>query len=769
MTIQWSASSGYMSVGVELWYTGEPASGAVEVYAQFWLRSDGYGHQYTAPTSWWGAVGSGSEQVAFSSPRGGTVYKDMGTSHWTEELSPDAERWIKVGYSLGPIWNGGHPSLEAWLKLPARPAKPPTAPTFCEAYLRPDGKSVQVLWPLAKPADKDSPVKSYVVERWDAYADNYSGPWLPREWHVIAWVDATGSDLVKFSIVDDKAITENNRYWYRVSASPIIPTRVRYASDFYPGPASPTSVGVSTQPAAINSVRASKNAQGQIGVTWDISFPYPEDATVEIWDGDTKVGEVRADADVWVHETADLQVPHTYYVYVKTDKLVSERSAASNTIQVLQKPGIPDVTAPTAYTPVGAVTFGWAHNSLDETAQEAAEIRYQTVYTEAGNGHRAGDTSAWTTVAVSGSEQEKTVDLPAGTIAFQVRTKGQYREYSDWSPVRRSVVTYPPVVALAPEATTLDKSVFDGVLTVSHVRGSSTTIRSVVCELLSERRQAIEQIKGTAAALKAIPTFTRAELRFKARLENKAAYIVRVTLVDGYGLATTVERTYRVEYPTPPQPIVTAVWEEDEGDMFISIAAPAVPQGAKTPPTVETRLERSIDGGATWTIIADKLPPSTMYKDRECLTNGTTVYRVTATSALPSSSATVIEAVANSQAVWLSAGPGYSRAVRLAWNPTTAVSMGLVNREVKHFAGRRLGVELSGTQRQRVVSISASLVDASMRERAAIEDLAYMPAPFMYRDPLGRVLYGSLSEVQLSRAIGGVWAVSAKLTEVNRG
>ena len=133
---------------------------------------------------------------------------------------------------------------------------------------------------------------------------------------------------------------------------------------------------------------------------------------------------------------------------------------------------------------------------------------------------------------------------------------------------------------------------------------------------------------------------------------------------------------------------------------------------------------------------------------------------------MPSSSVTIVDALADSQAVWLSAGQGFSRLARLAWDPATGESMGLVNREVKHFAGRDLGVEMSGTQRQRVVTVSATLVDASERERRAVEDLAFMPAPFMCRDPLGRVFYGSLSDVQLDREVGGIWRVSAKLTEV---
>ena len=608
-----------------------------------------------------------------------------------------------------------------------------------------------------------------MIERWDAYSDNYSGPWLPRQWHVVSWVNAENATVPVFKMVDDKAVYANDRFWYRVYASPIIPTRVRDVSDFIPGPPSPDSNGVSTPPSPVAELTAAKNEHGQIRITWKTTFAYPQDATVEILDGDKKVGEVRADADGWVHETADLQVPHTYYAYIKTDGLESERSATSNVIQVLQKPGIPAVSGPGTYAPVGAVPFTWAHNSLDETWQEAADIRYATVYTETANGHRAGDSGPWQSVSVTGSTQTKTIDLPTGVIDYQIRTKGQYREYSDWSPTRRTTVTYAPVVALAPDALTLDRSAFDGALVVSHVKGSSTTISTVLCELLSANLQAIEQIKGSTTALGVSPEFSRAPLRFKARLENRTEYVVRATLTDGYGLSTTVQRRYKVEYPTPPEPIVTASWEEDEGDMLISIASPTVPTGSTQPPTVETRLERSIDGGSTWTLVADKLPPSTMYKDRECLTNGTTKYRVTATSAMPSSSVTVIDALADSQAVWISAGQGFSRSVRLAWNPVTGSQLGLVNREVKYFAGRQLGVELSGTQRQRVVQVSAALLDSSARERRALEDLAYMPAPFMYRDPLSRVLYGSLSDVQFGREVGGVWTVSAKLTEVNRG
>lgn len=762
MAIQWSASSGYMSVGVEMWYTGDPVSGQVEVHAQFWLRSDGYGHQFTARTDWWGNVGTGSEQVSFSSPTGATVYKDMGTSHWTENLLPNQGRSVGVGYSLGPIWNGGHPSVQAWLDLPARPARPPKAPAWCRARLLADGARVEVTWPKAAPADASSPVRSYVVERWDAYSDSSSGPWNPREWHAVAWINADGNNASEFSVIDSWSLYQDDRFWYRVSASPITPpTWIRAASDFLPGPPSPTSGGVSTRPKPATALRATKDAQGRIRITWRVSFPYPSDATVEIYDGDDKVGAVRADADGWTHDQADPQVPHTYYAYVKTDALESERSAASNTIQVLQKPGVPGIQAPGQYAAAGATTVTWAHNSLDDTWQEAAEIRWRL--------WNLVETTAWTTVTVTGPAQTRVLDLPTGDIEFQVRTKGAYKEYSDWTTARRTLVTNPPVVSLAPEDTTITQSAFAGTIVVTHPTGSAPTTARVEASLLDQAGAVIEQIKGPAPVLGAAPDFTRANLRFRARLENKRAYTVRVAITDGYGLTTTLSRTYTIEYPTPPAPIVTTTWDDAEGHQIVSIASPAVPAGGKTPPAVETRLERSIDGGTTWETVADHLPPSTMLTDREALSAGTTTYRCTATSALPSSITTTVEALADSESIWINAGAGFGRALRLAWDPRTGMSVGLVNREVKYFAGRAAGVEMSGTQRQRVVSVSATLLDASVRERAAVEELAYMPAPFMYRDPMGRKLYGSLSDVSLDREIGGVWKMTARLTEVGRG
>lgn len=187
-----------------------------------------------------------------------------------------------------------------------------------------------------------------------------------------------------------------------------------------------------------------------------------------------------------------------------------------------------------------------------------------------------------------------------------------------------------------------------------------------------------------------------------------------------------------------------------------------------SPAAIANTVERSIDGGKTWETVAEQLAISSSITDPECLSNGTTLYRVTAISDLPSSSSTTVELTTSSDAIWLSGGQGFTLAVPLAWNPKTAVSSGLANRKVHRFAGRRLPVEMSGVQRVRSVSLSATLLDERIDLLDRLEALSYATAPFLYRDPLGRRIYTSLSGLQMDRALGGTWSVSASLEEVDR-
>lgn len=75
---------------------------------------------------------------------------------------------------------------------------------------------------------------------------------------------------------------------------------------------------------------------------------------------------------------------------------------------------------------------------------------------------------------------------------------------------------------------------------------------------------------------------------------------------------------------------------------------------------------------------------------------------------------------------------------------------------------------MSGVQKVRQVSLSATLLDERLDLLDRLEALSYATAPFLYRDPLGRRIYTSLSGLQMDRAVGGTWSVSASLEEVGR-
>lgn len=88
---------------------------------------------------------------------------------------------------------------------------------------------------------------------------------------------------------------------------------------------------------------------------------------------------------------------------------------------------------------------------------------------------------------------------------------------------------------------------------------------------------------------------------------------------------------------------------------------------------------RSVDQGASWELVASGLPLNATITDPECLSYGTTLYRVTAVSALPSSSVSEIEELnANSLDIWLNGGDGFAVAAPIACEPGLTVKPGLV-------------------------------------------------------------------------------------------
>lgn len=719
MAIVWSAASGGMYIGIEAWVVSGPhADGKVIIHADYYIQAeDGYAHHWTYPWHWSGVGGSGSQQVRYDSSHASTPRVKL--PGWDVAVWSEFGRATTATFnaSLGPIWNGGAPSVSATVSVPARPYLVPAAPSSVSVSR---GSDTQATVAFAVASSGSAPVQSIGIER-----RSLQDP----VWRNLVWLDRSTSGSWT-----DTTLPSNDRCEYRVRT---------WNTSGYSAYTSAVGSVVSTVAAPTN-VRASKQPSGNVLVEWDKA--YPGGGTFTVFDNGDQVFEMPVgSAPFTFAHAASAQETHTYTIRHTDSGVSSPLSAPSNTVQLLAAPNAPKLVGPSGAAAVGQVRLQWVHNPVDSTPQQAAAIRYRTQ-----------GASSWITRMVT-TASELVVALQAGTFEWQVQTRGLHASYSPWSPLGVfNVVDLPGVSILTPDnGATLRTSRLTVDWSYFQAQGHAQTQGQVQVYLGDEMiEQSFSQGPGTSLELSTV-------------FQNGRDYTIHVCARSASGFWSRWERVdIHVSFPAPPVPKITTQWSEETGAATIHVGN-IQPEGDQ-PAAVSNTVERSIDGGKTWETVADKLAISSSITDTECLSNGTTTYRVTATSDLPSSSSTTVELTTSSDAIWLSGGQGFALAVPLAWNPKTAVSSGLANRKVHRFAGRRLPVEMSGVQRVRTVSLSATLLDERIDLLDRLEDLSYRPAPFLYRDPLGRRIYTSLSGLQMDRAIGGTWSVSASLEEVDR-
>mgnify|MGYP001744419089 CR=1 FL=1 len=240
MATVWSASAGYMFIGINLEWSGNPASGSVTVTATVTASSDGYGHNFSSHWSWWGYSGEGSEAFSFASGYGATVYKQLAKWTFNVPLKYGATTRVGIGAKLGPIWNGGTPSVENYLTLPARPVQAPAAPSSVSAT-RVNDEQISVAW-VAPAVSAARPVSSYIVER----RTDDAGAWA-----LSASVPSASTRFTNF-------VGAGHKYIYRVKA-------VNSSG----GSAYVASGAVYTTPPAPINVAAVKDVNGDIIVSWE--------------------------------------------------------------------------------------------------------------------------------------------------------------------------------------------------------------------------------------------------------------------------------------------------------------------------------------------------------------------------------------------------------------------------------------------------------------------------------------------------------------------
>lgn len=213
---------------------------------------------------------------------------------------------------------------------------------------------------------------------------------------------------------------------------------------------------------------------------------------------------------------------------------------------------------------------------------------------------------------------------------------------------------------------------------------------------------------------------------------------------------------------------------EGEPNNSPSIAGPM-------PVTLKLTLERSVDGIVWEPMLALDDPDVMNLMDWESLSRGETQYRVTAYTVEGATSERIIVVDAESTAVWLSGGAGFSVTGRLPFNPKPEITPGRA-RARKRYAGRALPVAYSGEAISRVVRVSGMASDHALsgEESANVEkltELAQISDPvFMFRDPDGRRIYGQIDDIPMPRDTvaphesgwNGLWGYQFALEETGR-
>lgn len=418
------------------------------------------------------------------------------------------------------------------------PIDRPSAPTSVVATRASDTQA-NLSWNYSSPSS--APVQAVAVERTDA-TSNYG------TWKRVATLNPAKKSWT------DTGIKAGNRYQWRIR------TGNSSGDSSWVG-----SARVSTTPLPPTNVKAQKNADGSITVSW--TPPTASYGTsFYIFDNGTQVGTVARDQSSWTHSSPSTSVTHTYTVRTREDtgSLTSADSAPSNSVQLLAAP-----SAPTGLTPNGTAVasdqgefqISWVHNPVDTSAQTAAEYRVRTQ----GNTWSTGTTT---------TEQSTVLEpelFPAGsTVEWQVRTQGAYHPgqedgWSPWSAVATFRFASTPGVSISvPSEDTITVSTLTAEWTWFQAEGAAQASAQVQLQdadgiLLEDRT-----VSGAATLL-----------TLATRLADATSYTLLVRGRSGDGLWSEWDRAdFAVSYPQPLAPEPTVTWDDTQGVAQVSIFNP---------------------------------------------------------------------------------------------------------------------------------------------------------------------------------------------------
>lgn len=379
---------------------------------------------------------------------------------------------------------------------------------------------------------------------------------------------------------------------------------------------------------------------------------------------------------------------------VNGSTLVSEWSNQSAWVSPAHAPDVPTLLEPASSAVVdidAPIIFDWRHNPIDGSPQTTAELRY------------SNDGETWTTVTVGATESytltENDLDLNS-TVQWQVRTKGSYKDYSEWSGIGSFIVRSKPVVTIT------DPNGTDPLENVPlHVSFDYTDASG------SLANAQVKIIKGTDANAPTGVTFdagtsTDFDIPVETFMpDNHTAYTLVVQVRSTSTFTITESRTFQVEFTEPM--LGDLVIEKDPETGYVAMTVQTIYDEDRED-VVEFSIWRVSESGRK--LLAEHLSALSSIVDMYAPLNTDYYYEVVSFAASGVFATNRIdEHFVSAKAFFYWQG----KHVGLMYSPEESESLGRPNKKRQLYPGRAYPVSYDSDNMSHESDISGKLFDRS--------------------------------------------------------
>jgi hypothetical protein len=500
------------------------------------------------------------------------------------------------------------------------------------------------------------------------------------------------------------------------------------------------SAPVYTTPAAPTDVTATKNAAGDIVISFTDNVAYAEHVhgiehgvvTTDgiTWDG-FDLPEIASGRTSTTHAQPDPSKVHVYNLRAYGGGLDSAR-VTSNAVRVLVAPNKPTIPAMPTNTAVNApLTIQWTHNAPDTTPQTAYEV----------SGSTDGGATWVSPGKITSNGSQYVVGAgtyPANTaLTVRVRTWGSAttggsdgKGASPWSDLRTVVFKTAPTASINTPAN--GSEVPDATLRVSVGFGQPEGAKFVKAEL---------ELVRAGSTVETLTSSIATGITFKTKGVNGAAYTVRARVQDSNGVwSAWVSSTFTVVYLAPVPADVAVRYLEDNGFGQITVKVPA--PGAGQSAATKLTLTRTI-GAQTETMVQDyPTAAELVFIDTTPTINGINVYTATVTSSLGAQTVTTKNLITKeTRRAFLGRGDNFATVGVFGGNVSVDEDLG-VSVDTIVAAGRTKPIGLYGTETAVRIKVKGLIFEGFGSTVDWMRSLLLMTGKACYRDATGRRVFG---------------------------